>query len=384
MQAQLMQAQKMEAVGLLAGGLAHDFNNLLTAIQGYTEMMIMKFNKRDPLYKNLKYIHDASTQGASLIRQLLLFSRRQPTKLISLNINKTIRGILKMLKRIIGEDIEIKTELDPELLSVRADEANIEQMIMNLVVNARDAMPKGGRVTIKSRNVTLDEKQCKVIPEAKPGNYVCFTVSDTGVGMDKETISHIFEPFFTTKGFGKGTGLGLSVVYGIIKQLEGFIDVKSKLGHGTTFDIYLPAISEKPKAERKEVVSTYEVTGKGERILLVEDEEAVRSFAKDALEGNGYIVFEAETAKEALDIFEKEMGNFLLVFSDMVLPDKDGLELVEQLSSKKPDLVVILTSGYTDDKSKWPEIKEKRIRFLQKPYGLTDLLRTVREAININ
>ena len=384
MQAQLMQAQKMEAIGTLAAGMAHDFNNLLTAIQGYSEMMIMKSDKKNSFYQNLKNIYDASLQGAALIRQLLLFSRKQQVEFVLLDINKTVERLLKMLKRIIGEDIVIKTELDPDLYSVRADAGNIEQVIMNLIVNARDAMPKGGVITIKSENVILDKKQSKYTPKVKAGEYVCLSISDTGVGMDKNTINHIFEPFFTTKSREKGTGLGLSVVYGIIKQHEGWINVYSEPNQGTIFKVYLPAISEKPKEETKKEISYNQLTGKGERILLVEDEDAVRAFAKDVLEDNNYVVFEAETAKKALEIFDKEKGDFHLVFSDMVLPDLDGLELVEKFLSKNPDLTILLTSGYTDDKSKWPAIQEKNLRFMQKPYGLTKLLKSVKDVLEGN
>ena len=381
MQAQLLQAQKMEAVGKLAGGVAHDFNNLLTTIHGYTELAMMELNETEPLYRDLKEIHLAAVRAASLTRQLLLFSRKQPMELTPLIINRTIDELLKMLNRLIGEDIAINTVLEPDLWTVRADAGNIEQVIMNLAVNARDAMPKGGRLTIKTENVTLDEEVCKVIPEARPGKFVCLSVEDTGVGMDKDIIQHIFEPFFSTKEVGRGTGLGLSVVYGSVKQHEGWINIYSEPGRGSTFKVYLPAFSVRLEEETEEMISLQEFQGSGERILLVEDEEGVRKLANKALSKNGYVVFEAANAKEAMDIFEREEGKFHLVFSDVVLPDKTGLQLVHQLLSRKPELQILLSSGYTDDKSQWSAITKRGFRFLQKPYPLPDLLRAIKEAI---
>ncbi len=379
--AQLLHAQKMEAIGTLAGGVAHDFNNLLTAIQGYTELSLIRVDKTSPLHGNLKHIHRASLRAASLTRQLLFLSRRQPMELTLLNINRTVDDLLKMLNRLIGEDIAINTNMETALWTVRADEGNIEQVIMNLVVNARDAMFHGGKLTIKTENVTLDEGSCKGIPEARPGKFVCLSVMDTGAGMDKEIIQHIFEPFFTTKEAGKGTGLGLSVVYGIIKQHEGWINVYSEDGQGSTFKVYLPASSIKLKDTTVETIPIQELQGSSERILLLEDEEGVRGFVTKTFRENGYVVFEAASAKKALDIFERENGRFHLVFSDIVLPDKSGLQLIDQLLSRKPGLPVLLSTSYTDAKSQWPVIRERGFKFLQKPYVLLDLLKTVREAI---
>jgi len=252
---------------------------------------------------------------------------------------------------------------------------------MNLTVNARDAMPEGGTLTITTENVNVDADYCKTYTYARPGRFVCLTVEDTGVGMDKETIQRIFDPFFSTKGAGKGTGLGLSVVYGIVKQHEGWVNVYSEVGQGSTLKIYLPASSLKAEEETKETVLLKELKGSGERILLVEDEEGVREFATSALGENGYIIYETANAEEALDIFEKEGGNFDLIFSDVVLPGKTGLELVDQLLSHKPELRILLSSSYTDHKSQWPVIRERGFIFLQKPYALADLLRAIREAI---
>jgi signal transduction histidine kinase/ActR/RegA family two-component response regulator len=380
-QAQLLQVQKMEAIGTLAGGVAHDFNNLLTTIQGYTDLALMKVKETDPLYKNLEYIRRASMRAAGLTRQLLLFSRKQPMELTPLNINWTVEDLLKMLNRVIGEDITIHNDIEPKLWTVQADAGNIEQVIMNLVINAKDAMPEGGKLTIKTENVIIDEDHCKDIPEARPGRYVCLSVMDTGVGMNKEVIEHIFEPFFTTKEIGRGTGLGLSIVYGIVKQHQGWTNVYSEPGQGSTFKIYLPALSAKTEDESERKTPIQEFRGKGERILLVEDEEDTRNFVTKVLGESGYIVFGAANVKEAIDIFEKEEGNFHLVFSDVVLPDKTGLQLVDQLLSRKSELMVLLGSGYTDGKSQWLGIQEKGFRFLQKPYTLPELLRAIREAI---
>jgi len=379
--AQLLQAQKMEAIGTLAGGVAHDFNNLLTLIHGYTDLAMMKIDEADPLYRNLKQIRLAAVRATNLIRQLLLFSRKQPMEFSLLNLNRTVDDLLKMIKRLIGEDITINTELEPNLWTVQADTGSIEQVIMNLAVNARDAMPKGGRLTIKTENVILDKKQCKVIPEARPGKFICLSVEDTGIGMDKKVIQHIFEPFFSTKDAGKGTGLGLSVVYGIIKQHGGWINVYSEPGQGSIFKIYLPAFSIKPEEETKEMISLHELQGGGQRILLVEDEEEVRRFAANFLSENGYVVFEAANVKEAMEVFEREEGKFHLIFCDVVLPDQSGLQLIERLLSYKSELRVLLTSGYTDDKSQWPIICERKFRFLQKPYALAELLQAIKEAI---
>ncbi len=381
LQAQLLQSQKMEAIGTLAGGVAHDFNNLLTAIQGYTDMAIMKIDEVDPLYRDLKIVRESSVRAANLTRQLLLFSRRQPMEFTPLDINKSVEDLLKMLDRLIGENIVINTELEPDLWTVSADAGNLEQVIMNLSVNARDAMPEGGKVTIKTKNVYIDEDYCETYSYAHPGKFVCLSVEDTGVGMDKEIIKNIFEPFFSTKEMGRGSGLGLSVVYGIVKEHKGWINVYSESEQGSSFKVYLPAVSAKPEDEPKEVVSLGGLQGDGERILLVEDEKGVREFAMGALSENGYVVLGASNTEEALNIFEREKGKFHLVLSDVVLPDRGGLKLVDELLSRNGGLRVLFSSGYTDDKSQWPIIRERGFRFIQKPYFLADLLRAVREAI---
>jgi len=381
LQAQLLWSQKMEAIGTLAVGVAHDFNNLLTVIQGNIEFAMKKVDEANPLSDNLKTIHQAALRAANLTSQLLLFGRKQLMKRKSININDTVNDLIKMLNRLIGEDFAINTDLEPNLWVVKADAGNIEQVIMNLVVNARDAMLEGGEITIKTENVYVDESYCKIYSYALSGKFVCLSVTDTGMGMDMETIKRIFEPFFSTKEAVKGTGLGLSVVYGIVKHHEGWINVYSETGIGTTLRVYLPAYFEKLKDETKEIISLQELQGKGERILVVEDEEEVRKVAALALGENGYIIFEAADAEDALNIFEREKENFDLVFSDVVLPDKTGLQLVDQLLSRKPELRVLLSSGYANDKSQWPIMRERGYRFIQKPYALSDLIQAIREAI---
>lgn len=381
MQMQLFQSQKMEAIGILAGGVAHDFNNLLTTIQGYTEVAMLKVDGANPIYRDLNHIHYASIRAAELTRQLLLFSRKRPIELTPLNLNRAIKNSLEMFRRLIGEDIAIDISLGIDLLAVCADAGSIDQVIMNLVVNARDAMPDGGKITIKTENVTIDKEYCTAFSYAQPGEFVCLSVADTGVGMDKETIQHAFEPFFSTKKPGKGTGLGLPVVYGIVKQHGGWINVYSESGLGSTFNVYFPAVFIEPEEKSDEAISLQEFQGRNERILLVEDEESVREFATIVLSENGYVVVAAVDAKEALDIFEKEKEVFHLILSDVVLPDQSGLQLVDKLLLRKPDVQILLCSGYMDEKSQWPVINEKGFRFIQKPYTLVNLLRAVREAI---
>ncbi|MEW5801837.1 MAG: PAS domain S-box protein [bacterium] len=380
-QLQLFQSQKMEAVGLLAGGIAHDFNNLLTSIQGYNALAMMKTSDTDPLSRDLNQVRLAVGRAANLTRQLLLFSRRQPMEFNPLDLNRLIENLLKMLHRLIGEDITIITTLEPELWPMKADEGTIEQVIMNLAVNARDAMPRGGRLIIKTENVFLDENNSHDIPDARAGQFVCLSITDTGYGMDGKTVKRIFEPFFTTKEVGKGTGLGLSVVYGIVKQHEGWINVHSEPGQGSVFKIYLPAIPARIKRQVEEIIPLRKFHGKGERILVVEDDEMVRKLVTGVLRKNNYTVTEASNGQEGLNAFEQEKGVFDLVLSDVVLPDQSGIELVDRFLFCRPSLQVLLMSGYTDQKSQWPLIQERGFRFLQKPFALADLLRILREII---
>ncbi|NQT25975.1 response regulator [candidate division KSB1 bacterium] len=379
-QEQLHQSQKMEAIGTLAGGIAHDFNNLMTAIQGFTDVIMMKTEESNPNYRALKQIRFAASSAADLTRQMLLFSRRHPTNFQVLNLNKVIGDLLVMVHRIIGEDIEIQTSLDSELTSIRADKGTMEQVILNLTVNARDAMPEGGKIDINTDNIKINAEACKGKPEFRAGNFIRLRFSDTGVGIPEDLLEHIFEPFFSSKGLGKGTGLGLSVVYGIIKQHEGWMDIQTQIGKGTTFDIYIPAVDQKV-SEEDEQISIDSLQGEGKRLLIVEDSEGVREFASLALRENGYQVTAAATVSEAIQMYDHEKGQFDLIITDVVLPDRTGLDLIRYVIEKKEDQKVLVSSGYTDHKSQWPVIVEKGYPFLQKPYAYVDLLKAVKKAV---
>ena len=381
MQSQLIRAQKLEAIGTLAGGIAHDFNNLLTTIQGYTDLSLHSVQEQERLHRNLKQIQKASRKAANLTNQLLLFSRKQAIEPTSLNINEIVLNILQLVDRIIGEDIFIETDLAGDIWKIWADAGNMEQMVMNLILNARDALPKGGKISIKSKNVVLSEEESKQMPEARAGRFVCITFRDNGIGMSPEIMQHIFEPFFTTKEIGKGTGLGLSVVYGIIQQHEGWITVDSELNKGSEFRVYIPASFVKRSEKTEEQTELRDYRGKGELILLVEDEEGIREFAAGILEEYGYRVVKAESFGTAIQKFEENKDKINLIFSDVVLPDKSGLDLVNALLKQKKDISVLLTSGYTGDKSNWNIIKKKGHRFLKKPFALLELLKAVRHSL---
>jgi len=381
MQAQLLQAQKMEAVGTLAGGVAHDFNNLLTAIQGYVDLAMVKAGESDPSHWYLKQVKQASLRAADLTHQLLLFSRKQPMSLTVLSMNNVVRDLLKMLDRLIGEDISMETELSEDLWAVKADSGSLGQVIMNLAVNSRDAMPDGGRITFRTENVTLTEGDCRRISGSRPGRFVRLTVSDTGVGIPEKMLEHIFEPFFSTKGSASGTGLGLAVAFGIVQQHNGWIVVDSALGQGTTISIYIPPTSEEVREDDEEAVPMDTLSGSGQRILLVEDEADIRDLITEALGGSGYEVFPAASADEALALFDGEQGQFDLVFSDVVLTDRSGVQLVEELKLRKPELKVMLCSGYTDEKSQWPVIRSKGYAFLKKPFSLMDMLQRINDVL---
>jgi signal transduction histidine kinase/CheY-like chemotaxis protein len=384
MELQLRESQKMEALGRLAGGVAHDFNNLLTVIRVGSDMLLEALNRDDSKRQDIEEIIKATERAASLTRQLLTFSRRQVLEPKVLNVNSVISDMDKMLLRLIGEDVQLETILEPKLKSIKADRGSIEQVIMNLVVNARDAMPNGGKITIRTENTILDEKGSAGIAEAKPGEFVCVSITDTGIGMDKETREHIFEPFFTTKAKGEGTGLGLSTVYGIVKQIGGWINVYSEPGQGATFRIYLPTLSDSAEGKSelsKETASSPELRGNGERLLLVEDDELIRTATQRLLSETGYTVLSAGSAEEALAIFQREDGDFQLVICDVVLPDKSGVELADQLLALQPELRVILSSGYTDEKLRMSAVEEKGYPFLQKPYSTEKLLRSIKENI---
>jgi len=377
----LRQVQKMEAIGTLAGGVAHDFNNILMAIQGNVDLALMDVQEDNPVYLNLIEIRKASERASDLTRQLLLFSRRQPMEQIPIDPNKIIKNLFKMLNRLIGEDILLTVDLASDLKIIKGDAGTIEQAITNLVVNARDVMPGGGKIFVKTKNALFNEEDCKLYSDAKPGECVCISVQDSGDGIKPPILDRIFDPFFTTKEQGKGTGLGLSAVYGIAKRHGGWINVENTPGEGTTFRMYLPTISVKPEQERQPLLSQKEFRGNQERILLVEDEEVVRNLLTEMLSGNGYKVFSAANAREALDIFEKERGAFALVFCDVILPDLRGLKLVEQLLKQKPKIRVLFTSGYSDEKSDRQIIHQFGYPYLNKPFTSYDMLKAVKEAL---
>jgi len=335
-------------VGRLAGGVAHDFNSLLTIITGYGHLLLNSVHSNDPLRPPLEEITKAAKHAAELTKQLLAFSRKQLIEPKRLDLNSALKDSKGMLQRLIGEDIAFTTSLDPYLGTVMADPEQVHQVIMNLVVNARDAMPDGGKLDISTMNVEVSEDDASISPDAKAGRYIAVTVTDTGSGMDEEIRQHIFEPFFTTKAPDKGTGLGLSTVYGILRQSGGWIDVSSQLGVGTSFKLYFPRIDEVSVDEKPEAARGKEPNG-SEMILLVEDQEAVRQLMKRILEVHGYQILEAGNSAEALDIVRKYSGEIHLLLTDVVLPGINGKELSERLKALRPKLKVLFTSGYTAD-----------------------------------
>jgi nitrogen-specific signal transduction histidine kinase/ActR/RegA family two-component response regulator len=377
---QLRQSQKMDAIGQLAGGVAHDFNNLLTVITGYTDLGMRRMEPADPMRKNLEQIKKAGDRAASLTRQLLAFSRKQMFQEKVVDLNSIVADMDKMLRRLIGEDIDLVSLLEPSLCRIKADPGQIEQVLLNLAVNARDAMPRGGKLTIETGHANLDEAYVKSHPTAKTGQYVMLAVSDTGTGMDAETQTHIFEPFFTTKEVGKGTGLGLATVYGIVKQSSGDIWVYSEPGKGTSFKIYLPIAidSTGPETEAK---PTDIPQGQG-TILLVEDEELVRNLAGEILGMNGYRVLTAANGIEALRICTEHIGQIDLMVTDVVMPQMGGRELAERIGTVRPETKVLYMSGYTDDAIVRHGILDDSVLFIQKPFSFERLTRKVREALD--
>ncbi len=378
---QLIKAQRMEAVGILAGGLAHDFNNLLTAIMGYGEIMMMDLRKEDPFSAYIKEIMKAASRGAALTNQLLAFSRKQILQPQVINLNEVVVEMEKMLRRLIGEDIDLVTLIDQKLGRVKADPAQIEQIIMNLVVNARDALPNGGSLTLETANVYLDQDYARNHVGVTPGPYVMLAVSDDGVGMDTEIMSHIFEPFFTTKESGKGTGLGLATVYGIVKQSGGNVWVYSEPGKGSTFKVYLPRVEEgviepKPKAAAPTVL------GGEETILLVEDDAALRDLISTALRKYGFTVLEASHGGEALLICEREKAPIHLMLTDVVMPQISGSALAERLTLLHPELKVLYMSGYTENAIVHLGVLDSAVNFIAKPFRLLGLVQKVREVLD--
>jgi signal transduction histidine kinase len=380
LEAQFLQAQKMEGIGRLAGGVAHDFNNLLTAITGYAGLARDTLTPTDPLHDDLEAILEAANRAAALTRQLLIFARRQVLEPRVLNLNDLVLNVDKLLRRLIGEDIELVTLPTPDLWLVKADANQIEQMVVNLAVNARDAMPDGGTLTIETANVVLGETYARQHVGVTPGPCVRLAVSDTGVGMTPEVQAQIFDPFFTTKEAGKGTGLGLATCYGIIKQHGGHIWVYSEVGHGTTFKVYLPRGMEAADIRLIEQAPEAELRG-NETVLLVEDEGAVRQLAARVLRQLGYTVLEAGDGADALRVADKHCGAIDLLLADVVLPQLRGTALAECLQERLPDLKVLFMSGYTDQTIVHHNILEPDVAFLQKPFSPELLARKVREVL---
>jgi signal transduction histidine kinase len=377
---QLRQAQKMESVGRLAGGIAHDFNNLLTVINGSAEMLLLETKPNQDASATLMDILRAGERAAGLTQQLLAFSRRQLLQPRVLALNTLVADSSKMLTRLLGEDIEIVTVLAPSLWHVKADAGQLEQVIMNLAVNARDAMPQGGRLTIETQNVQLHEGYAIEHPSLPPGNYVMLTVSDTGVGMDRDTVARIFDPFFTTKEPGKGTGLGLSTVYGILKQSGGWIWVYSEPAKGTTFKIHLPRADE-PVDDDFEPVVELPAVGGTETVVVVEDDEVVRRLTSTALRSYGYAVIEAANGKEGLEAIERHAGPIHLVITDVVMPVMSGRELAGALQRTRPDTQVLYVSGYTDAVVRHGFL-DPSVLYLQKPFTPSLLARRVRDVLD--
>ena len=381
LEAQFRQAQKMESVGLLASGIAHDFNNLLTVISGMSDLVLEQVSQDHPVHTDVQEIHRAAERAATLTRQLLAFSRRQILETRVLNLNQVVAGMESLLRRLLGEDIDLVIVPAPDLGSVKADPGQLEQVITNLAVNARDAMPHGGQLTIASQNVEIDEGYARQHSVAvPPGSYVRLAMSDSGIGIDEATRGRIFEPFFTTKGPGKGTGLGLSTVYGIVKQSGGFIWVYSEVGHGTSFTILLPHVNATAGTARPK---SPPVSSSGtETILLVEDSAALRRIATRFLEPAGYTVLEAATGEEALRLLERYEEPVHLLLSDVVMPGMSGPQLAERIAQTRPPMKALYVSGYTDDTIVRHGVLDARVSFLNKPFTATALLRKVREVLD--
>jgi PAS domain S-box-containing protein len=384
-QTQLFQAQKMEVVGRFASGIAHDFNNINTIIKTVSGLALDELSEdfsRDQVKEYLETINATTERGANLTRQLLISTRNQPTTFKQLKPGTVIESMTNTLRHILEENIVIRTVLAPDLWDINADKGNIDQIIMNLVLNARDSMVlSGGMIYVKAENVVIDE-ECMDVPDTKPGKYVCIIVEDSGAGMERTVVDRLFEPFFSTKAPGKGLGLGLSVISTIVKMHNGAIIVSSEPEKGSVFKVYFPAISNTALVEDKGELLKKPI-GHGERILLVEDESFLLKSLALMLSKSNYLVFQAKNAKEAIDIFEKESGEIDLVFTDVVLPGRSGVQLVEELLIKKPELKVIFTSGYLDIESQWPFIQKGGYGFFQKPYDQLDLLMTINETLTV-
>lgn len=383
LEAQLRQSQKMESVGQLAAGVAHDFNNMLTIIQGHSGMLLAKSAQNPELLDSAQAIYFASERAANLTRQLLMFSRKNVMQPKPVDLREVVTHLSKMLQRLLGETVSLEFSPPTELPLIYADVGMLEQVIMNLAVNARDAMPRGGKLSISTDAMELDTIYAHTHPEGRPGRFVCLRVIDTGCGMDSQTLSRIFEPFFTTKEVGKGTGLGLATVYGIVKQHEGWIQVVSQPGQGTTFSIFFPATAERVETKSADIALEGELRGGKETILIVEDEPVLRDMTQTILQGCGYRTLEAASGREAFQVWEQHRESIDLVLTDMVMPEGvSGMELAERLVAAKPGLRIIFASGYSMDDLDTAFVRDGHAVFLQKPYTHLTLARTVRKCLD--
>ena len=380
LEAQLVQSQKMEAIGRLAGGVAHDFNNLLGVIIGFSELLLKDLAPQHRGRKRVEQIRKAADRAAGLTRQLLAFSRKQVLQPKVLDLNGVVTEIERMLRRLIGEDVRLVAVLGEPPAHVRADPGQIEQVIVNLAVNARDAMPKGGRLIIETSNIDLDDAYVRTHSYVQPGPYAMLAVSDTGDGMDAATLSHLFEPFFTTKEAGKGTGLGLATVFGIVKQSGGHITVYSEPGQGSTFKVYLPRVDEKGDAVAPTVAAPSPAGH--ETVLLVEDEEAIRLLIREILETVGYTVLDAGRPDDAAEIATAREGPIHLLLTDVILPGMSGADLARRVQEARPETKVLFMSGYTDEAIGHHGVLESGTHFLQKPFASDALLRKVRDVLD--
>ena len=380
---QLRQAQKMESVGQLAAGVAHDFNNILTIIQGHSGLLMSRPNLSPAMTTSLQAVSFATERGASLTRQLLMFSRKQVMEPKATDLKEVVANMSKMLQRLLGETIALECHSPPQLPAIRGDTGMMEQVLMNLAVNARDAMPKGGQLLISTEAVRIDEKYTRRHPDAQTGDFVCLQVKDSGTGMDAATMKHIFEPFFTTKAVGKGTGLGLATVYGIVKQHAGWIEVASQPGKGTSFRIFLP-VDTRPAEDQTEILTpSATFHGNGETIMVVEDEPVLRDLAQLILQDCGYRVLQAASGVDALTVWQKHQGAVDLLLTDVVMPDGlSGKDLAESLIGYKPALKVIFTSGYNVDDLGTEFVQKGRSHFLQKPYSRFTVAKAVKDCLN--
>jgi len=383
LEAQLLHAQKMEAVGTLAGGVAHDFNNILQAITGYTELLLIKQDSEDPDYQDLQAIKESALRASNLVKQLLVFSRKVENKYEAIQLNEVILEIAKMLERTIPRMIKIEMVLENRLALINADVTQLEQVLMNLGVNARDAMPDGGSITIKTRNATLDETFCKAHVGAKPGEYVCLVVSDTGHGMDKEILNHIFEPFFTTKQRDKGTGLGLATLYGIIKSHGGFIYCSSEPRKGTTFDLYFPVLETDARPEVPQEAEIRSLPRGQETVLLVDDEEIILDLGQKILEGHGYTTLMATSGEEALKVYEAHRNQIDLVVLDVSMPGMGGYKCLEGLLKINPKVKTIISSGYSATGKVKAALQTGASGFIGKPYMIAEMLHKIREILDL-